>query len=101
MGGAGLAVAAVLILAERLGKAIRSPAESAGLADAASGVEWACGIFAAVQGAGALAGGAAAGLLYDHSVPSLVIAVVLAQAVALLMLLGVPTRTLQHRHDPA
>lgn len=59
------------------------------------------GIFAAVQGTGALAGGAAAGLLYDRSVPSLVVAVVLAQAVALLMLFGVLARTRQHRRDPA
>jgi ABC-type phosphate/phosphonate transport system permease subunit len=42
-----------------------------------------------------------AGLLYDRSVPSLVIAVVLAQAVALLMLFGVLARTRQHRRDPA
>ncbi|MEW1586443.1 MFS transporter [Micromonospora vinacea] len=59
------------------------------------------GIFAAVQGAGALAGGAAAGLLYDRSVSSLIVAVVLSQAVALLMLLGVLVRTRQHRRDPA
>ncbi|MEU7613908.1 MFS transporter [Micromonospora sp. NPDC049204] len=59
------------------------------------------GIFAAVQGVGALAGGAAAGLLYDRSVPSLTVAVAVAQAVALLMLLGVLARTRQHRRDPA
>ncbi len=50
------------------------------------------GIFAAVQGAGALAGGAAAGLLYDRSVPSLITAVLLIQVVALLVLLVVLTR---------
>src|SRR6476469_1709187 len=38
LGGAGLAVATVLILAERLGKAVRSPAKSALLADAAGQV---------------------------------------------------------------
>src|SRR4051812_27625971 len=38
LGVAGLAVAAALILAERLGKAIRSPAKSALLADAAERV---------------------------------------------------------------
>ncbi|MFI6235940.1 MFS transporter [Micromonospora sp. NPDC050784] len=59
------------------------------------------GIFAAVQGAGALAGGAGAGLLYDRSVPSLIVAVVLAQAVALIMLVGVLARTRQHRRDPS
>ncbi len=50
------------------------------------------GIFAAVQGAGALAGGAAAGLLYEQSVTSLVAAVALVQAVALLTLIGVLVR---------
>jgi MFS family permease len=38
LGGAGLAVAAVLIVAERIGKAIRSPAKSALLAEAAGAV---------------------------------------------------------------
>ncbi|WP_430787866.1 MFS transporter [Actinoplanes sp. G11-F43] len=38
LGGAGLAVAAVLIVAERIGKAIRSPAKSALLASAAGAV---------------------------------------------------------------
>jgi len=38
LGGAGLAVAAGLILAERIGKAVRSPAKSALLADAAAQV---------------------------------------------------------------
>ncbi|MEU4158955.1 MFS transporter [Actinoplanes sp. NPDC026670] len=38
LGGAGLAVAAALIVAERIGKAIRSPAKSALLAEAAGAV---------------------------------------------------------------
>jgi MFS family permease len=38
LGGAGLAVAAVLIVTERIGKAIRSPAKSALLAEAAGSV---------------------------------------------------------------
>ncbi|MFC6569076.1 MFS transporter [Actinoplanes utahensis] len=38
LGGAGLAVAAVLIVTERIGKAIRSPAKSALLAEAAGAV---------------------------------------------------------------
>ena len=38
LGGAGLAVAATLVLCERIGKAIRSPAKSALLADAAGQV---------------------------------------------------------------
>ena len=44
------------------------------------------GLFAAVQGAGALAGGAAAGALYQHSSTTLIIAVVISQATALLVL---------------
>ncbi|WP_373873164.1 MFS transporter [Actinoplanes italicus] len=38
LGGAGLAVAAVLIVSERIGKAVRSPAKSALLAEAAGAV---------------------------------------------------------------
>ncbi|GAA1611718.1 MFS transporter [Actinoplanes couchii] len=38
LGGAGLAVAAVLIISERIGKAVRSPAKSALLAEAAGAV---------------------------------------------------------------
>jgi MFS family permease len=45
------------------------------------------GIFVAVQGAGALAGGAAAGALYQHSRTALVVAVAISQAVALLVLI--------------
>jgi MFS family permease len=44
------------------------------------------GVFAAVQGAGALAGGVAAGALYQHSRTALVVAVAASQAVALLVL---------------
>lgn len=44
-------------------------------------------MFAAVQGAGALAGGAAAGALYQHSRTALVVAVAISQAVALLVLI--------------
>ncbi len=55
------------------------------------------GVFAAVQGAGALAGGAAAGLLYERSVPSLSIAVLLTQAIALAVLIGVLARTSRPR----
>jgi MFS family permease len=45
------------------------------------------GLFAAVQGAGALVGGAAAGALYQHSRAALVIAVAVSQALALLVFL--------------
>lgn len=44
------------------------------------------GLFAAVQGVGALAGGIATGALYEHSTTSLVIAVIASQALAALLL---------------
>jgi len=58
LGTAGLAVAAVLILAERVGKAIRSPAKSALLADAAShvGMGRGLGVHKALDQVGAFAG---------------------------------------------
>jgi MFS family permease len=46
------------------------------------------GLFAAVQGAGALGGGIAAGALYQQSRTALVIAVAASQTIALLLLLG-------------
>jgi MFS family permease len=58
LGAAGLAVAAVLILAERIGKAIRSPAKSALLADAAAqvGMGRGLGVHKALDQIGAFAG---------------------------------------------
>lgn len=58
LGGAGLAVAAALILAERTGKAVRSPAKSALLADAAGQVGMGRGLGAhkALDQLGAFAG---------------------------------------------
>jgi MFS-type transporter involved in bile tolerance (Atg22 family) len=58
LGSAGLAVAAALILAERLGKAIRSPAKSALLADAAGqvGMGRGLGVHKALDQIGAFAG---------------------------------------------
>jgi MFS family permease len=50
------------------------------------------GLFAAVQGAGALAGGVAAGALYQHSRTALIVAVALSQAVALAVVLPLVTR---------
>jgi MFS family permease len=50
------------------------------------------GFFAAVQGAGALLGGIAAGALYQHSIPALVVAVVASQVVALVFLIPVVGR---------
>jgi MFS family permease len=51
------------------------------------------GVFAALQGAGALIGGVAAGAIYEQSVPALVAVVAAVQAVALLMLISVVRRT--------
>jgi len=74
IGSAGLIVAAVLILAERIGKAIRSPAKSALLADAASqvGMGRGLGVHKALDQIGAFAGpllvagviGASAGIIW-------------------------------------
>lgn len=44
------------------------------------------GVFAGIQGALAIAGGAGAGWLYDRSLPALVVAVVVSQLVALVLL---------------
>jgi MFS family permease len=58
LGAAGLAVAAGLILAERIGKAVRSPAKSALLADAAGqvGMGRGLGVHKAMDQIGAFAG---------------------------------------------
>jgi MFS family permease len=58
LGSAGLAVAAGLILAERIGKAVRSPAKSALLADAAAqvGMGRGLGVHKALDQVGAFAG---------------------------------------------
>ena len=58
LGSAGLGVAAALILAERIGKAVRSPAKSALLADAASqvGMGRGLGVHKALDQIGAFAG---------------------------------------------
>jgi MFS family permease len=51
------------------------------------------GVFAAVQGAGALVGGAAAGVLYEHSLAALAIAIATSQALALAIMAGIAVRT--------
>jgi MFS family permease len=51
------------------------------------------GIFAAVQGAGALVGGAAAGVLYQHSLTALIVGVAASQTIAVMMLVAVTVRT--------
>jgi hypothetical protein len=55
------------------------------------------GVFAGVQGGFAIVGGAAAGWLYDRSLPALVLVVALRQAVALALLV----RTLRATGRPA
>jgi MFS family permease len=57
------------------------------------------GLFAAVQGVGALASGAAAGALDQLSRTTLVIAVAISQAVALRVLLAHFATTQQPRRD--
>ncbi|GAA3578103.1 MFS transporter [Microlunatus spumicola] len=91
LGGAGLALACALILAERTGKAVRSPAKTALLAHAASGVGLGRGfaVHKALDQAGAVAGpllvagvAALAGTLW----PAL--AVLVVPGVAALLVLG-------------
>jgi len=50
------------------------------------------GMFAAVQGAGALIGGIATGALYEHSTRALVIAVVASQVLAAGLIVGIARR---------
>lgn len=97
LGGAGLSVAVVLVLAERTGKAIRSPAKSALLAQAAGrvGMGRGLGVHKALDQVGAFAGpllvaGVAAltGVLW----PALA-ALVVPGAVAMGLLLWVRSRT--------
>jgi MFS family permease len=58
------------------------------------------GLFAAVQGVGALTGGVAVGALYQHSTTTLVVVVVTSQAVALLVLV-VTFATTRGRASPS
>jgi MFS family permease len=51
------------------------------------------GVFAAVQGAAALAGGAVAGILYEQSRTALVVVLTVAQVIALILLAGTVRRT--------
>ena len=54
------------------------------------------GTFAAIQGAAAALGGAMAGLLYEHSLPALILAVSATQVAALALLVI----TLRHTPRP-
>lgn len=98
LGAAGLVLAGVLIVAERLGKAVRSPAKSALLADAASavGMGRGMGVHKALDQVGAFAGplllaalaAAAGGLLW----PGLA-ALAVPGALAMVMLVVIRRRT--------
>lgn len=55
------------------------------------------GVFAAVQGAGALLGGVGAGALYEFSIDVLIVVVAMTQVAALLLLLAVVRRGRLHR----
>jgi MFS family permease len=93
LAGAGLAVACVLILGERLGKAVRSPAKTALLAQAASavGLGRGFGVHQALDQIGAVAGpllvaavAAVAGTIW----PAMAV-LIIPGAVAMLMLLRI------------
>jgi hypothetical protein len=95
--GAGLAIACILILGERLGKAVRSPAKTALLAHAAIavGLGRGFGVHQALDQTGAVAGpllvaavAAAAGTIW----PAMAVLIV-PGAVAMLMLLRIWRRT--------
>jgi MFS family permease len=54
------------------------------------------GVFAAVQGAAAIAGGVMAGALYERSLPTLITAVVLTQIIGLILLIASLRRNRRH-----
>lgn len=104
LGGAGLAVATVLILAERLGKAVRSPAKSALLADAAArvGMGRGLGVHKALDQIGAFAGPLlVAGLIaWSGSISPGLLALAVPGVVAM-VLLGITRRRLPEPEPPA
>jgi MFS family permease len=104
LGGAGLAVATVLILAERLGKAVRSPAKSALLADSAAqvGMGRGLGVHKALDQIGAFAGPLlVAGLIaWSGSISPGLLALAVPGAVAM-VLLGITRRRLPEPEAPA
>ena len=106
LGGAGLVVAATLILTERLGKAIRSPAKSALLADAASlvGMGRGLGVHKALDQLGAFAGPLLVATIVatgsDLLWPGLA-ALVIPGAVAMLLLVVVRSRRRGEPRAPA
>jgi len=100
LGGAGLAVAAGLILMERIGKAVRSPAKSALLAEAAGqvGMGRGMGVHKALDQIGAFAGPLVVAALIAVSAGALwpgLAALAIPGVVALALLILVRSRTLQ------
>ena len=67
----------------------------------ASRLATAYGVFAAVQGAAAIAGGVMAGALYERSLPILVAAVVVTQIIALVLLIATLRRHQKIRTEAA
>jgi MFS family permease len=59
------------------------------------------GVFAAVQGAAAIAGGVMAGALYERSLPVLIVAVAASQVVALVLLIATLRRQQRMQTRPA
>jgi MFS family permease len=103
LGVAGLAAAAILIISERLGKAIRSPAKSALLADAAEhvGMGRGLGVHKALDQIGAFAGPLLVAGLVAYSAGGLspafaALAVPGAASIVLLIVLKARSRTVEH-----
>jgi MFS family permease len=105
LGSAGLAVATVLILAERLGKAVRSPAKSALLADAAAqvGMGRGLGVHKALDQIGAFAGPlVVAGLIaWSGSIPPGLLALAVPGIVAMVLLVITRRRLSEPDQAPA
>jgi MFS family permease len=103
LGAAGLAVAAALILAERIGKAVRSPAKSALLAEAAAevGMGRGLGVHKALDQVGAFAGPLLVAALVAAGSLQLGLAALALPAVVAMLLLVVTRRHMPEPAEPA
>lgn len=110
LGGSGLVVAVVLILTERIGKAVRSPAKSALLAEAAGqvGMGRGLGVHKALDQIGAFAGPLlVAGLIAvsaDRIWPGLAVLAIPGAVVMVLLVVTrrrMPVPASHHVHSPA
>jgi MFS family permease len=105
LGGAGLTVACVLLLAERTGKAIRSPSKSALLAQAAAhvGMGRGLGVHKALDQVGAFAGPllVAALIAVTGAIWPAMLALAVPGAVAVALLVWLQRRTRTAGNDPA